>query len=108
MNEKQTWESIKQISDAHLSFKLEIENHKACKEVRCCGTILAVELISAEHTNYLNKESENIASYFLQRGILLRPLGNIFYLIPPYCITNEELNYIYKTIKEFLDAYTSK
>lgn len=108
MDKKQTWENIKLISESHLSFKSEIENHIACKEVRSCGTILAIELISSEHTNYLNKESEGIASYFLQKGILLRPLGNIFYLIPPYCITNEELNYIYKTIKEFLDAYTSK
>lgn len=108
MEEKQTWVNIKQISEAHLSFKNEIENHMACKQVRCCGTILAVELISAESTNYLNKESESIASYFLQKGILLRPLGNIFYLIPPYCITTNELSYIYGTIKEFLNAYTSK
>jgi adenosylmethionine-8-amino-7-oxononanoate aminotransferase len=108
MDEKQTLESIRQITEAHLSFKIEIENHNACKRVRCCGTILAVELTSTENTNYLNKESENIASYFLQKGILLRPLGNIFYLIPPYCITTNELSYIYATIKEFLNAYTSK
>lgn len=108
MEKKQTLENIKQITEENLSFKNEIEKHIACKQVRCCGTILAVELVSAENTNYLNKESESIASYFLQKGILLRPLGNIFYLIPPYCITKEELNYIYKTIKEFLHAYSEK
>jgi len=108
MEEKQTWENIKEICLAHTEFKKEIESHTACKQMRTCGTILAVELTSSENTNYLNKESESIASYFLQKGILLRPLGNIFYLIPPYCITKEELNYIYKTIKEFLHAYSEK
>lgn len=108
MEQEQTWKNIKAIEKLHRAFVLELANHTACKEVHTCGTILAIELMSTENTHYLNKESENIASYFIERGILLRPLGNIFYLIPPYCITNTELAYIYQTIKEFLDAYSSK
>jgi len=39
--------------------------------------------------------------FFMERGIILRPLGNIIYIIPPYCITEVELNSIYQAIREF-------
>jgi adenosylmethionine-8-amino-7-oxononanoate aminotransferase len=34
----------------------------------------------------------------------LRPLGNVIYVLPPYCISEKDLNKIYSAIKEFLDA----
>jgi adenosylmethionine-8-amino-7-oxononanoate aminotransferase len=89
----------------HIDFKNKIINHPVCAEVRCKGTILAIELKSIEQRHYLNNLSENISSYFLEKGILLRPLGNVFYLIPPYCITKTELEYIYKEILVFLNNF---
>ena len=92
----------------HDDFRNEILKHQGCSEVRCKGTILAIELKTKDERHYLNSSSENIADYFLTRGILLRPLGNVFYLIPPYCISEQELTYIYSTIIEFLNAYSEK
>ena len=91
------------IEKEHLSFLNEIKDHKACKDIRVKGTILAIELKTEGETHYLNTISEKINSYFLNKGILLRPLGNVFYVLPPYCITKDELQYIYKNIKEFLN-----
>ena len=108
MEKNETWEKIKFIEALHLDFKNKIINHPACVEVRCKGTILAIELKSIEERHYLNNLSENISSYFLEKGILLRPLGNVFYIIPPYCITNEELNYVYEIILEFLNSLLPK
>jgi len=108
MEKNETWEKIKFIEALHLDFKNKIIYHPACAEVRCKGTILAIELKSIEERHYLNNLSENISSYFLEKGILLRPLGNVFYLIPPYCITNEELNYVYEIILEFLNSVLPK
>lgn len=42
-------------------------------------------------------------SFFLDQGILIRPLGNVLYLLPPYCITEGELNHVYHTIKLFYE-----
>ena len=39
---------------------------------------------------------------FLNKGLLLRPLGNVFYIMPPYCILKNELKYAYKIIYEGL------
>jgi len=41
--------------------------------------------------------------FFLDKSIILRPLGNILYILPPYCITNDELNYIYSKIEQALE-----
>jgi len=41
--------------------------------------------------------------YFLDAGIILRPLGNIIYILPPYCITDDELSYIYSKIEQALE-----
>lgn len=103
LEENNTWHQIEMISTSHLEFKNKIGNAKKLNDVRVLGTIIAFELKTEEHTHYLNKASFSISSYFLKKGIIIRPLGNIFYLIPPYIITKEELQSIYGVIKEFID-----
>ena len=65
------------------------------------GTIAALELNTGE-TSYTNAIRKTIYSYFLEHNILLRPLGNVIYILPPYCITNDELDLIYDHINNFL------
>jgi len=102
LEKDESWHQIKMIEDAHQQFKLKIEKNPKLKDVRVRGTIIAFELNTDEHTHYLNNASQSITDFFLQKGILLRPLGNVFYLLPPYVITKQELNYIYSSIEEFL------
>jgi adenosylmethionine---8-amino-7-oxononanoate aminotransferase len=40
----------------------------------------------------------------IEQGLLLRPLGNVLYLMPPYCITDEELSIVYRGIQQILDS----
>jgi len=102
LEKNETWTQIKMIEEQHLLFKLKVESNSKLKDVRVRGTIIAFELNTDEHTHYLNNASQTISDFFLKRGILLRPLGNIFYILPPYVITKQELNYIYSSIEEFL------
>lgn len=96
-------ENIRRIAAKHAAFLQEIKAHRALTDVRQLGTILAFEISTPEHTGYLNGMAERISDFFIERGIILRPLGNIMYVLPPYCITNEDLDYIYDTIRIFLD-----
>lgn len=102
LEKEEAWNQIKMIEEAHQQFKLKIENNSKLKDVRIKGTIIAFELKTEDLTHYLNQASQSITDFFLQKGILLRPLGNIFYILPPYVITKEELKYIYSSIEEFL------
>ncbi len=97
-------ENIKRIGQRHQLFLQKIISHKALIEVRQLGTIIAFEIKTNEHTHYLNSLAETISEFFISRGIILRPLGNVLYILPPYCISNEDLDYIYCAIEEFLNS----
>jgi adenosylmethionine---8-amino-7-oxononanoate aminotransferase len=100
--EASTSESIKRIENAHLEFALKIKDHIKVKAVRQTGTILAIEWQTSNDTSYFSSLRDTLYNYFLDAGIILRPLGNIVYILPPYCITDEELAYIYSKIEEAL------
>lgn len=97
----ETQESLIRISNKHQQFKKEIEGNAKLKNVRQCGTILAMEW-DIETTSYFNNIRDTLYNFFLDKGIILRPLGNILYIMPPYCISNEDLDYIYNQIREAL------
>lgn len=91
------------IEQKHKKFKKEIEGHPKLKEVRMLGTILAIE-IKTDETRYDHDLRTVLYPFFLDRNLLLRPLGNIIYVLPPYVITNEELDKIYAGIRELIDT----
>lgn len=76
--------------------------HPKVEHIRTCGTIAAME-VKTESESYLNATGSELRSRFLAEGFLLRPLGNTIYLMPPYCITNSELESIYSAIRRILD-----
>jgi adenosylmethionine-8-amino-7-oxononanoate aminotransferase len=94
--------NIARISKQHERFMISLQHHPAIDDVRVLGTILAIELKTPENTSYENSLRKKIYPYFLERGILLRPLGNVIYILPPYVITNDELSQVYSAIETFL------
>lgn len=100
--ENETILNIERISFSHQEFCRHIIEHPKVKELRQTGTILALEWETSGETSYFNQLRDNLYNFFLEQGIILRPLGNIIYIMPPYCITNEQLDFIYKKIEEAL------
>lgn len=91
----------------HLAFKGKIEGHQLVRNPRVLGTIIAFELNTDKDTSYFNEARHHLYPYFIEKGILLRPLGNVIYLIPPYVISDDDLDFIYQTIINFLNEYPS-
>lgn len=100
----EAFDNIKRIEQQHHLFLQKIKSHKALIDARQLGTIIAFEIKTTEQTNYLNSLAEHISEFFISRGIILRPLGNIMYILPPYCISNPDLEYIYNATEEFLNS----
>jgi adenosylmethionine-8-amino-7-oxononanoate aminotransferase len=69
--------------------------------IRQCGTIAALEL-RAPKGGYLSELAPRLYRFFLSRGVLLRPIGNVVYVLPPYCISSDELDGIYDVIDDCL------
>lgn len=100
-------QQIEKICHSHKVFGDSIRNNPFIKEVRQQGTIIAIELNTKEHSSYFNSIQNVAYNYYLDKGVFLRPLGNIVYIMPPYCITSSELTKVYEVIKESLN-YLSK
>ncbi|KAB2920461.1 MAG: adenosylmethionine--8-amino-7-oxononanoate transaminase [Hyphomicrobiaceae bacterium] len=65
--------------------------------VRRLGTIAALDLVS-DSAGYLADVGPRLYDFFVARGLLLRPLGNTIYVMPPYCIEAGDLDLIYAAI----------
>jgi adenosylmethionine-8-amino-7-oxononanoate aminotransferase len=100
--EPSTMESIERITASHSQFAEKIKNHLKVKTIRQTGTIFAMEWETGTDTSYFNSLRDKLYLYFLDAGIILRPLGNTIYILPPYCITDKQLNYIYSKIEQAL------
>lgn len=100
---------IAMITEAHKTFVQKTANHPAATGVRSVGTILALDVqVNPGEYFYLHPLRDRLYDFFMQRGALLRPLGNVIYLVPPYCITAEELQWLYSLIEECLDTFASE
>ena len=95
-------DNIKRICARQKQFIEDLKNHPSLSDSRCTGTIAAIELKSEENS-YFSEVRNKIFPYFLEKNILLRPLGNVIYVLPPYVITDEQLDMIYEAIHRFLD-----
>lgn len=100
--EQSTQDSITRIASKHEAFINELKQHAKVLDARQCGTIFAMEWKTSEHTSYFSDMHDTLYPFFLERGVLMRPLGNIIYLVPPYCTSDEDLDYIYGCILEAL------
>jgi adenosylmethionine-8-amino-7-oxononanoate aminotransferase len=88
------------IEVAHARHLDAVRGVKGVRAVRQIGTIAAIELDAP--AGYLSDIGRELAAYSLQEGVLLRPLGNVAYCLPPYCITDSELDLVYGVIHRFL------
>jgi adenosylmethionine-8-amino-7-oxononanoate aminotransferase len=127
------WESepvlnrIENITAQHEQAKARFETRKNAIDIRVQGTILAFEFLPPspvpaglplpngervgvrgphnESTTYLSPLAPRLYDFFLSNGVLLRPIGETVYILPPYCITERELRKVYDTIERALDQF---
>jgi adenosylmethionine-8-amino-7-oxononanoate aminotransferase len=80
-----------------------IAANPAVENARQLGTITAFD-IRTPSSGYLSAIGPRLLAFFRERGVLLRPLGNTVYVMPPYCIDEADLDAVYAAITEGLAA----
>jgi adenosylmethionine---8-amino-7-oxononanoate aminotransferase len=85
------------------AFFLRMKDHLKLRNVRQTGTILAMDVVSDAPSGYFNGIRDSLYDRFIQRGVLLRPLGNVVYVLPPFSTTNDQLDIIHGVIEEVLE-----
>jgi adenosylmethionine-8-amino-7-oxononanoate aminotransferase len=92
---------IEMISSVTQKLIRRLANARGVSSARCLGTVGAVELETRQ--SYMSGSSQSWMQRAVKRGVLLRPLGNVLYAVPPYCTKEEELVRIYETMEELID-----
>ena len=92
-----------QMEKWHQEFFDQIIDHPKVKNPRVKGTIAAFTIGGDEQDGYLHSITAIIKKRSIEEGLLLRPLGNVLYLMPPYCTTKRQLAEMYEKTEELLN-----
>jgi adenosylmethionine-8-amino-7-oxononanoate aminotransferase len=102
----------------HIEYLRDFKDHPRLKHLRVLGTIVAMDIKTGEgdmevdpytsevlsnERGYLDSIADDIKKHCIDHGILLRPLGNVLYLMPPYCTTRKQLGMMYEKIGRILE-----
>lgn len=94
-------EKIKMISHEMKNFVEDLKQNKKICNPRSLGTILAFNLLNND--SYGSKSSLRVVNLAFRRKLLLRPLGSVLYICPPYCLTKRQLSSIFNNLKGLID-----
>lgn len=94
----------KSIEEQHQSFLKDIQGHPAIADCRSKGTLLVIDFKSEEHS-YYSPLRDRLAAHFREHGVLIRPFGNMIHVLPPYCISEQELEVVYRSILSSLEIF---
>lgn len=95
--------NIERINASHLRFQKKIESHSKVITARTLGVIFAVAIKSDSEESYYGSMRTKLYNFFIEKGVILRPVGNIVYILPPYIVTDQQLQKIYTIIEEAID-----
>jgi adenosylmethionine-8-amino-7-oxononanoate aminotransferase len=96
-------DNIARINKRHLEFQKHIESHPKVNTTRILGVIFALEIQTENAASYYGSLRNKLYDFFIENGIILRPVGNIVYILPPYIITDEQLQKVYKVVEKALE-----
>ncbi len=88
------WAKIEAVHRERLAALPDRAAHK-----RVMGTIAAID-VRGGGAGYTAELGPKLKAFFMERGLLIRPLGNVVYLLPPYCVTEKQLHQAYDAIAE--------
>ncbi|MUP44775.1 adenosylmethionine--8-amino-7-oxononanoate transaminase [Gramella sp. BOM4] len=103
LNSEEIQQKIAHISERNKQFCRELKANPKLSKVRSLGVIMAFELnVKTDRYGSLRNELFN---FFMEQGVFLRPLGNTIYILPPYVISDEELDKIYRAIDSCISKF---
>ena len=98
---EETRARIAAIEARHRKHMARIAHHPKVTRPRVTGTIAALN-VGVEDSGYAAAIGPRLKAFFLENGLLLRPLGEVIYFLPPYCISDSQLDRSYDTLERAL------
>jgi adenosylmethionine-8-amino-7-oxononanoate aminotransferase len=96
-------ENIRRVNQQHKAFQKHIENHPKVSTTRVLGVIFALEIKRESQEDYYGDFRNKLYDFFIENGVILRPVGNIVYILPPYIISDLQLKKVYQVVEQALE-----
>jgi adenosylmethionine-8-amino-7-oxononanoate aminotransferase len=96
-------DNLVRVNKRHLEFQKHIVSHPKVTTTRVLGVIFALEIKTESAASYYGTLRNKLYDFFIENGIILRPVGNIVYILPPYIITDEQLQKVYEVVEKALE-----
>lgn len=96
-------DNIRRITEQNQVFLKRMKVHPRVETVRTLGIIFALNVKTAKSADYYGDFRNKLYAFFIEQGVILRPVGNTVYIVPPYITTDEQLEIIYQTIEKALE-----
>jgi adenosylmethionine---8-amino-7-oxononanoate aminotransferase len=103
LNTPEMQANLVRVNQNHLDFQSKIKGHSKVTTTRVLGTIFALEIKTDGEASYYGSLRNKLYDFFIENGVILRPVGNIVYILPPYIITDDQLQKIYQVVEEVLE-----
>ncbi len=91
------------IERSHRAGIAALASHPRVSNARVLGTVAAVDLDAGG--GYLSDIGTQLSTFALAENVLLRPLGNVVYVLPPYCVEEEEIARAWDVVRRFLEQW---
>ena len=95
--------NIARVNAMHLAFEKRVQSHSKVVTTRVLGVIFALEIKTESAASYYGNLRNKLYNFFIENGMILRPVGNIVYILPPYVITDEQLEKVYQVVESALE-----
>ncbi|WP_281636617.1 adenosylmethionine--8-amino-7-oxononanoate transaminase [Flavobacterium marginilacus] len=96
-------QNLIRIHKRHLEFQKKTESHPMVTTTRVLGVIFALEIKTETSASYYGTLRNKLYDFFIENGVILRPVGNIVYILPPYVITDVQLDKVYEVVVNALE-----
>lgn len=94
---------IDALADAQAAHISLLSHDPRVANPRRLGTIAALDIVVPD-AGYLSNLAPRLTAFYRDRGVLLRPLGNTLYVMPPYCTSQDELAQVWDAVAASLDS----
>ncbi|MCE2680644.1 MAG: adenosylmethionine--8-amino-7-oxononanoate transaminase [Burkholderiales bacterium] len=108
LEREHVWNEIRSQVTTHGMELEKLAGHPAVEKTRQFGTIAAFDVKAGKLGGYGSQLSQWLRESLMQRGILMRPLGNTLYFIAPYCTHSHDLSLAYAEVVQVLDTLVAR
>lgn len=107
---EETRDNWRRIAIAHQAGLESLSSRQVVTRARQLGTIAAVN-IATNRPGYHSNVSHQLKSWFREENelvddVLIRPLGNVVYMMPPYCMTDEQLTNAWQAVATAIQQFS--